>query len=79
MQTSASCTICSMRNFASNRRLIGEGTFRMPLHLVIQVTDERKIMQQKLFGPILPIVPGDDIGEAQILDSLSYMLSAAAQ
>jgi len=43
---------------------IDDGTFRMPLHIVTQVTDEMKIMQHELFGPILPLVPYDSIEEA---------------
>ena len=43
---------------------INDGTFRMPLHLVTQVTDEMKIMQKELFGPILPVIPYDNIEEA---------------
>lgn len=43
---------------------IDDGTFRMPLHLVTQVTDEMKIMQKELFGPILPVIPYDNIEEA---------------
>ncbi len=45
-----------------------DGTFRMPLHLVTEVTDEMKIMQEELFGPILPVLPYDNIAEA-----LSYV------
>ena len=41
-----------------------DGTFRMPLHLVTEVTDEMTIMQEELFGPILPVVPYDSIEEA---------------
>ncbi len=43
---------------------ISDGTFRMPLHLVTDVTDEMKIMQEELFGPVLPVVPYDSIEEA---------------
>jgi coniferyl-aldehyde dehydrogenase len=43
---------------------ISDGTFRMPLHLVTQVTDEMTIMQKELFGPILPVVPYDSMEEA---------------
>ncbi len=43
---------------------VSDGTFRMPLHLVTQVTDEMTIMQKELFGPILPVVPYDSIEEA---------------
>lgn len=43
---------------------ISDGTFRMPLHLVTQVTDDMTIMQKELFGPILPVVPYDSMDEA---------------
>ncbi len=43
---------------------INDGTLRMTLHLVTQVKDEMQIMQQELFGPILPVVPYDTIGDA---------------
>jgi len=43
---------------------ISDGTFRMPLHLVTEVTDEMKIMQHELFGPILPVIPYDNIEAA---------------
>jgi len=44
--------------------IINDGTWRMPMHLVTQVTDEMTIMQKELFGPILPIVPYDNFEEA---------------
>jgi coniferyl-aldehyde dehydrogenase len=43
---------------------ITDGTFRMPLHLVTGVSDEMKIMQHELFGPILPLLPYDNIEAA---------------
>jgi len=43
---------------------IQDGSFRMPLHLVTEVTDEMKIMQHELFGPILPVIPYDNIEAA---------------
>jgi coniferyl-aldehyde dehydrogenase len=43
---------------------IVDGTFRMTLHLVTDVTDEMKIMQHELFGPILPLIPYDNIEAA---------------
>ncbi len=39
-------------------------SFRMPLHLVSNVSDEMKIMQEELFGPILPLLPYDHIEQA---------------
>jgi coniferyl-aldehyde dehydrogenase len=44
--------------------IINDGTLRMPLHLVTQVSDAMQIMQQELFGPILPVIPYDNIDEA---------------
>jgi coniferyl-aldehyde dehydrogenase len=44
--------------------IINDGTLRMAPHLVTQVTDEMIIMQKELFGPILPIVPYDNIQQA---------------
>lgn len=44
--------------------IISDGTFRMPLHLVTGVSDEMKIMQHELFGPILPLIPYYNIEEA---------------
>ena len=44
--------------------IISDGTFRMPLHLVTQVNDEMKIMQHELFGPILPVIPYDQLDDA---------------
>lgn len=49
---------------AVSDEIISDGTFRMPLHLVTRVTGEMKIMQQELFGPILPVIPYDQMDEA---------------
>lgn len=43
---------------------IKDSSLRMPIHLVSDVTDAMHIMQQELFGPILPLVPYDNIEEA---------------
>lgn len=43
---------------------ITDGSTRMPLHLVTNVTDEMQIMQHELFGPILPLLPYDHLDEA---------------
>ncbi len=37
---------------------------RMPLHLLLDVTDEMRVMQDEIFGPLLPIVPYDDLEQA---------------
>jgi coniferyl-aldehyde dehydrogenase len=44
--------------------IISDGSFRMPLHLVTQVSDEMTIMQHELFGPILPVIPYDQLDDA---------------
>jgi len=44
--------------------IISDGSYRMPLHLVTEVTDDMQIMQFELFGPILPLVPYDNIDAA---------------
>jgi coniferyl-aldehyde dehydrogenase len=48
----------------SHDECINDGSFRMAMHLVSNVTDGMKIMQEELFGPILPLVPYDTIEEA---------------
>jgi len=37
---------------------------RMPLHIVLNCTRDMRIMQEELFGPILPVIAYEDIGEA---------------
>ncbi len=37
---------------------------RMPLHIVVNCADDMRIMKEELFGPILPIVPYDDLNDA---------------
>ena len=39
-------------------------TRRMPISLVIDPPPDLRIMKEEIFGPILPIVPYDDLGEA---------------
>ena len=41
-----------------------DGTRKMPMHVVTDVTDDMRIMQEEIFGPILPVVPYDTIDEA---------------
>ncbi len=48
----------------ASEEVVSDGTYRMAPHLVTQVTDDMTIMQKELFGPILPIVPYDNIGQA---------------
>ena len=39
-------------------------TRRMPISLVIDPAPDLRIMQEEIFGPILPVVPYDDVDEA---------------
>lgn len=41
-----------------------DGTRKMPLTMVLNVSDDMRIMQEELFGPLLPILPYDDLDEA---------------
>ncbi|WP_174284823.1 aldehyde dehydrogenase family protein [Sphingomonas bacterium] len=43
---------------------IDRDTRRMPVSLVIDPPIELRIMQEEIFGPILPVVPYDDLGLA---------------
>jgi len=37
---------------------------QMPLHIVTQCTPDMRIMQEELFGPVLPVIPYDTLDEA---------------
>src|SRR6202011_440116 len=37
---------------------------RMPLHIGVNGADDMRIMKEELFGPILPVVPYDDLNDA---------------
>ena len=39
-------------------------TRRMPLSLAIDPADDLRVMQEEIFGPILPVVPYDDLDDA---------------
>ncbi|MEF9897044.1 MAG: coniferyl aldehyde dehydrogenase [Pseudomonas sp.] len=41
---------------------------RLPPHLLVQVNDDMRVMQDEIFGPLLPLVPYDHLDEA-----LSYI------
>ena len=43
---------------------ITDGSFRMATHLVTEVTEEMTLMQEELFGPILPVIPYDSMVQA---------------
>ena len=57
-----------------SEEIIDDGTYRMVPHLVTEVTDAMKIMQEELFGPILPVLPYDSIEEALILSPAAHGL-----
>jgi coniferyl-aldehyde dehydrogenase len=40
------------------------GTRKLPMHVVKNVTDDMRVMQEEIFGPILPIVEYDTIEDA---------------
>ncbi|MDD2059877.1 coniferyl aldehyde dehydrogenase [Pseudomonas sp. GD03860] len=37
---------------------------RLPPHLLLQVSDEMRVMQDEIFGPLLPLVPYDSLDQA---------------
>jgi coniferyl-aldehyde dehydrogenase len=43
---------------------------RLTTHLLLDTTDEMTVMQQEIFGPLLPVIPYDSIDEA-----MDYILS----
>lgn len=47
---------------------LSEGTRKMPIHLILNANDKMLVMQEEIFGPILPIVPYD-----QLDDALNYI------
>lgn len=40
------------------------GTRKMPMTLVLGATDQMLVMQEEIFGPILPVIPYDTLDEA---------------
>ncbi|TVP54607.1 MAG: coniferyl aldehyde dehydrogenase [Halomonadaceae bacterium] len=42
----------------------GDDTRKMPIHLVLNASDDMEVMQEEIFGPILPIVPYGAVNEA---------------
>lgn len=41
-----------------------QGTRKMPIHLILNANDQMLVMQEEIFGPILPIVTYNQIDEA---------------
>jgi coniferyl-aldehyde dehydrogenase len=40
------------------------GTRKMPIHLILNATDDMLVMQEELFGPILPVIPTESLDHA---------------
>lgn len=40
------------------------GSRKLPIHLLLNVTDEMRILQEEIFGPLLPVVPYDTLKDA---------------
>src|SRR5699024_2638446 len=43
---------------------LGDGTRKMPLTLVLKTTPDMKIMQEEIFGTVLPVVSYGNLNEA---------------
>ncbi|WP_422049421.1 coniferyl aldehyde dehydrogenase [Shimia sp.] len=41
-----------------------EGTRKLPMHVITDVSDDMRVMQEEIFGPLLPVVPYDKLEEA---------------
>lgn len=41
-----------------------EGTRKLPMHIVTDVTDDMRVMKEEIFGPILPVIPYDTLDDA---------------
>lgn len=41
-----------------------DNTRKLPMHVITNVSDDMRVMQEEIFGPILPVVPYDTLGEA---------------
>lgn len=54
------CRIVTLENDGE----IDRETRRMPMSLVIDPASDLRIMQEEIFGPILPVVPYDDLEDA---------------
>lgn len=43
---------------------LSDGTYKMPVTLVLKTTPDMKVMQDEIFGPILPVISYGSLGEA---------------
>lgn len=46
----------------------GDDTRKLPIHLVLNARDEMLVMQEEIFGPILPVIP-----YSKVEDAISYI------
>lgn len=47
-----------------NNEEITDGSRRLPPHLILNATEDMSVMQEEIFGPLLPIIGVDSIDEA---------------
>ncbi|WP_245662907.1 coniferyl aldehyde dehydrogenase [Endozoicomonas arenosclerae] len=47
-----------------NNEEITDGSRRLPPHLILNATEDMSVMQEEIFGPLLPIIEIDSIDEA---------------
>ena len=43
---------------------ITDGSRRIPIHLLTNVSDDMEVMQEEIFGPVLPVIGVDNLDEA---------------
>ncbi len=43
---------------------ISDGSRRIPVHILTDVNDEMNVMQEEIFGPVLPVIGVDSLNEA---------------
>ena len=55
---------CQIINLEEDAGEIDRTTRRMPMSLVIDPSPNLRIMQEEIFGPILPVIPYDDLDTA---------------
>ncbi len=59
--TNKGATIIEVNPASEN---LSEGTRKLPIHLILNANDKMLVMQEEIFGPILPVVPYSQIDEA---------------
>ena len=47
-----------------NEEQINDGSRRLPPHLILKPTDDMTVMQEEIFGPLLPVITIDSLDEA---------------